>query len=207
MDNRKETLKLARKLIEKDPTLKDWVIKKFPELGESEDKKMMKAVLQFTKENVYVQTNYQGETITKKEMVDWLEKQIEAIDDSQPKFKVGDCWDTDAPILKFKEGDRINLIGREEDDYTILTVTSVNMDEKSYTCNQGTVIDFDKQGDWYVVNPTSGWWSEYDELMMKTTKHAVFENDDCSDGTTNKILEWLETVKKRISSLNDVKAD
>lgn len=80
MDNRKETLKLARKLIEKDPTLKDWVIKKFPELGESEDRKMMKAVLQFTKENVYVRTNYQGETITKKEMLDWLEKQIEAID-------------------------------------------------------------------------------------------------------------------------------
>ncbi len=82
-----ETLKLARKLIEKDPTLKDWVIEKFPELRESKDQKMMKAVLQFTKENVYVQTNYQGETITKKEMVDWMEKQIEAIDDSQPKFK------------------------------------------------------------------------------------------------------------------------
>lgn len=80
MDNRKETLKLARKLIEKDPTLKDWVIEKFPELRESKDQKMMKVVLQFTKENVYVRTNYQGETITKKEMLDWLEKQIEAID-------------------------------------------------------------------------------------------------------------------------------
>jgi hypothetical protein len=50
------------------------------------------------------------------------------------------------------------------------------------------------------VNPKSGWWGEYDELIMRTAKKIVSENGDCSESTANKILEWLETVKKRVSS-------
>jgi len=40
MNIREETLKIARNLIEKDPSLTDWVISKFPELKESEDVRM-----------------------------------------------------------------------------------------------------------------------------------------------------------------------
>lgn len=52
---------------------------------------------------------------------------------------------------KFNVGDKINMINREEEDYTILTITSINMDEKCYICNQGSVIDFDEESEWYKI--------------------------------------------------------
>ena len=38
MNTHEETLKIARNLIKKTPSLTDWVISKFPELKEREDK-------------------------------------------------------------------------------------------------------------------------------------------------------------------------
>ena len=41
MNVKNETLQIARNLMEKDPSLKDWVISKFPELKESKDEQKL----------------------------------------------------------------------------------------------------------------------------------------------------------------------
>lgn len=43
MNTHEETLKIARELIKKDPSLTDWIISKFPELQESEDERIRDA--------------------------------------------------------------------------------------------------------------------------------------------------------------------
>ncbi len=48
MDDKKiheQSLALARQLIEKDPSLRDWVVGKFPELAESEDERIRKELI------------------------------------------------------------------------------------------------------------------------------------------------------------------
>ena len=45
MNIHEETLKIARNLIKKDPSLTDWVISKFPELAESEDEKIINKLI------------------------------------------------------------------------------------------------------------------------------------------------------------------
>ena len=64
-----ETLAIARSLIEKDPSLTDWVTTKFPELAESDDEKIRKEIIQSIKNNMCV--------IHKDKCLTWLEKQGE----------------------------------------------------------------------------------------------------------------------------------
>ena len=41
-------------------------------------------------------------------------------------------------------------------------------------------------------------WSEEDEVMFRTAKKIIFESDDCSDGTSNKVIDWLKFLKNRV---------
>lgn len=104
---------------------------------------------------------------------------------------------TDKVEPKFKVGDKINMINREEEDYTILTITSINKDEKCYICNQGSVIDFDEEGEWYKVEQKSA-WSEEDESMYIRTLDILGK---CYMGElptkVEEELNWLKSLKER----------
>jgi len=91
MNIHEETLKIARNLIEKDPSLTDWVISKFPELKESEDERMRNFIsnelvcLRATDEKGTVRYNELTEAIA------WFEKQgkQKPIDEIKLKIEEG----------------------------------------------------------------------------------------------------------------------
>jgi len=82
-------------------------------------------------------------------------------------------------MAKFKIGDRINLNGRDDKEWYILTITSINMDERCYVCNQGSVISFDEEDGWHVVGkPTSNRGFVFKSLprileMVKVSDRAI----------------------------------
>ena len=76
MNIHEETLKIARNLIKKDPSLTDWVISKFPELKESEDDSVIKWIINEIRDNM----NHEPLSEYKKKAekaIAWLEKQGE----------------------------------------------------------------------------------------------------------------------------------
>jgi hypothetical protein len=74
MNIREETLKIARNLIEKDPSLTDWVISKFPELKESEGDRIRKAIRYAIGQSTHTDdTLING--VSSEEALAWLEKQ------------------------------------------------------------------------------------------------------------------------------------
>ena len=98
MNTHEETLKIARELIKKDPSLTDWVISKFPELQESEDERIRKALIDFFSRGA--ENGEQTNGIRDKDILAWLEKQgksaFEAVEEEneiRPKFKEDD-WIT-----------------------------------------------------------------------------------------------------------------
>ena len=102
MNIREETLRIARNLIEKDPSLTDWVISKFPELKESEDVKMKNficnelACLRATDEKGSDRYNELTEAIA------WIEKQG-AQKPVEPKIKKGDWVVVDGVVQRVRE--------------------------------------------------------------------------------------------------------
>ena len=41
-------------------------------------------------------------------------------------------------------------------------------------------------------------WNEDDDVMLRTAKDVIFKSDDCSDGTTYKLIDWLKSIKERV---------
>ena len=74
---------------------------------------------------------------------------------------------------KFKVGDRVNKNDREDEEYCILTITSVNIDEHCYVCNQCSVIDFEEQDLWHIVEQKPAEWSEDDEEMLRIISNRL----------------------------------
>jgi ribosomal protein S18 acetylase RimI-like enzyme len=72
MNTHEETLKIARNLIDKDPSLKDWVVSKFPELKESEDERIRKRIIEFLSTPFVKKGMSEGALST---WLAWLEKQ------------------------------------------------------------------------------------------------------------------------------------
>lgn len=48
----------------------------------------------------------------------------------------------------------------------------------------------------YILKPEQG-WSEEDEVLLRTAKDIIFKSDDCSDGTSCKVVYWLNSLKDR----------
>ena len=74
----KEVLKLAKEIMEKDPSLTKWILTKFPELEESEDERVRKALINIFKKyqnpKFHLDPNkWEGLEIPK--ILAWLEKQ------------------------------------------------------------------------------------------------------------------------------------
>lgn len=106
-----ETLAIARNLMEKDPSLKDWVISKFPELAESEDEKIRKEIISYVQQAID-----SGYGIIDKERekswLAWLEKHSEQKLVEQFELKAGhwyfchQAYCCRADDLTVKEGER-----------------------------------------------------------------------------------------------------
>lgn len=95
-------------------------------------------------------------------------------------------WETDWTLVeepKFKIGDKINLIGRENAEYNILTITSISNEEQCYVCHQGSVIDFEEQDQWTLVveEPTE---------RIKGNLEEIPSNVDLE----KEIFEWLHSI-------------
>lgn len=71
-----EVLKLAKEMMEKDPSLTEWISTKFPELRESEDEKIRKLLIEAVIQ--VLQDQYcSNRGVSKEKVVAWLEKQGE----------------------------------------------------------------------------------------------------------------------------------
>lgn len=108
----------------------------FPELKEKEDEKIRKWCISHFRECFRVtKDNVKYQEYLNNKVIPWLER----------------LGGEKKPTPKFKVGDKINMINREEKDYTILTITDINLDKNCYICNQGSVINFDEEGKWYKI--------------------------------------------------------
>jgi len=167
MNIHEETLKIARNLIEKDPSLTDWVISKFPELKESEDEIIRKKLITFFQRFPY--TNLYDANLNVKDVLAWLEKQGE----QKPffEFKAKDWYvsevdgkihnmtynPTDKVGPKFKVGDWIvqNGLGT----YKIVEVCESWYEVISYKDGIQYSISFDKENDchlWTIQDAKDG---------------------------------------------------
>ena len=74
----KEVLKLAKEMMKKDPSLTEWILTKFPELAESEDERIRKAlrerIIRYDPNNEIL---IKEEGISQRQFLAWLEKQGE----------------------------------------------------------------------------------------------------------------------------------
>ena len=99
MNIHEETLKIARNLIEKDPSLTDWVISKFPELKESEDERVWRELIEGFK-------RYDDGALFNgclvREIIAWLEKQGEHAN-FRNKIQIGD------KVTRNEDGVLVNL--------------------------------------------------------------------------------------------------
>lgn len=197
----------------------------FPETKESEGERIRKFLIKcvqqpmgtnllngIKKDDVIAWLEKQGKNnmgiseATKQELEDNLNKSLEKeTPESWNKFldEQGEQQPIDKVEPKFNVGDKINMINREEEDYTILTITSINMDEKCYICNQGSVIDFDEEREWYKIEPKPT-WSEEDEVAWNNTTIMIKEcaANHYAQDSINLVVTWLKSLKDRMALTN-----
>ena len=213
----KEALERARKLgtmeMPIDPTrsIQEQI---FPELRESEDEKIRKALIFYYQGDGCLCTNEYR--IDYKNIRTWLEKQGEQKQKVQPKFKIGD-------IIRFKGNE--TLKGEAE------THKIVSYDNELYVFADGTTDLFSEQDLYELVEqkPESGYvdctehpewygmpskeqtlaWSEEDERICQC---LIESQEKALDGLRNSnvvhseiIIDLKETYRERISWLKSLK--
>lgn len=181
MNIHEETLEIARSLIHKDPSLKDWVVSKFPELKESEDEIIRKELIEFVKSRGGF----------KQEYIDFLEKQGEhkpEIKYIYPKFRVGDVIEPAKPNGSYIPV-RVKCIGKggyycESDDRK--AVSSIPI------CNENE----------YVLTEQKPTWSEEEENLFDLLSACVcyYINDpnleySKREKVSKEIVPFIEMLK------------
>ena len=171
-----ENLAIARSLIEKDPSLTDWVLTKFPELAESDDEKIRKEIINYFSNKV--STSDETELLFFKRWITWLEKQGE-----QKPPKEEKVW----TIYDAKDGDVLNSArvqatiifkGFADDGKHILAHCAL---QKGFFLPQELLWDRD-------FEPASEYWKNalYDAMRAKGYEW------DADNLELNKIVKWSE---------------
>lgn len=147
----------------------------FPELEESEDERIRKAILELVRQSSEILDKQ-----NQNNMIAWLEKQGE----QKPAVI----------IPKFRVGDEIKTFNEES-----LTITKI--DEKGYWSEDLFICDFDSECVWDLVEQNPAEWSEEDERILlgiidelEANKSEAPEYDY---KTYDKFIDWLESLKQR----------
>ena len=133
MNIREETLKIARNLIKKDPSLTDWVISKFPELQESGDERIRKHLINYVK-NAGVGLSLFDSVNTRESILTWLEKQGEKESVTCPICG----WEVEKqgeqkPTDKIQLGKKYKCIASPR--YSTFTTGEIYKPEDKFLCN------------------------------------------------------------------------
>lgn len=198
-----QALEVAKETYNKQPMYKDWLESMFPELSESEDERIRKALIKMvhdtTGDELWVDYN-----IHKEEAIAWLEKQGE---EKKPYGQRTECFDCQfnyageckgscamkrgeqKPVViipKFRIGDNIKTTNEEP-----LTITKI--DGKGYWSEDLFICGFDDAAKWELVEQKPA-WSEEDEEELFNVVYACLNFYGKDSDTT----DWLKSLKQRI---------
>ena len=207
MNIHEETLKIARNLIKKDPSLTDWVISKFPELKESEDEKIRKDIISHLQ---YLGKYCQESMSNVNEWIAWLEKigkqkpygQRQECVDCQFNY-AGECKGSCA----MKRGKQKPTEWSEKDEKMSRFIgNAITADDASiYLKSKGIqVIDvhvwLNELKERVLPQPKQE-WSEVDELKRSTLIQVVKKQQGSAifEGLLpEELIDWLESLKDRV---------
>ena len=170
-----EAIERGSRLWESDTITRESYEYIFPELKESEDERIRKALMQNLKERFGTKGNM-GKGLDMPDVLAWLEKH------GEKKHKVEPIRDGLKTEFQKQVSHLIASTINNEYDYTLDHVEWVSQSLLGYAKNELKLVE----------------WSEEDELMLTSLKDIlkIFENR----GGTNIKIEWLEELKERILS-------
>ena len=200
-----EALERAKKLYEQG-TITESLSYVFPELKESEDGRMLKAITKGMRDMVddYGWSDFGGFPID--DILAWLEKQSE----KKPADKVEP---------KFHEGDTMRTWKEANDGYTDGMPVVVSIDDKFYHCTnelipikdqddyefppinvkkidatENLTLDGDMEAESMIIEPV---WSEEDEKHIDELTD-YFEHCGELHQPPENVVKWLKSLKERI---------
>lgn len=145
----------------------------FPELKESEDERIRKALVTIVTNTEPSLTMLYG--VDKADLIAWLEKQGE----QKPADKV----------VKFNVGDKVyNIKNRFE-----CTIESI--DDTTYYCDT-TNFDIKDQNNWELVEKKHTEWSEEDERNFYVIYGIIYNS--CNAEDASRLIAWLKAIKARV---------
>lgn len=195
-----ETLKIARNLIKKDPSLTDWVISKFPELKKSEDEKSKKWILEYLHDGLR-KSDEQFKTA-----IAWLEKQ--GGKDEEILILKDQIESLHAAIKAIKKTHRIELekLGEQnlansakicKDEQKLATWSKedeANLNIALSYIKDDALKEFVKSLKERVQPQPKQEWSEEDSYMLGQAIKCV-NNSGKLEVSTEEIEYWLELLK------------
>ena len=173
-----EAIKRANELnyvSDKDSLQRKTVEHIFPELKESEDDRIRKAI-KYGLDHVFT-NNTTVFGVTKEQCLTWLEKQ----------------GNPTVIIPKFRVGDEIKTSNEES-----LTITKI--DEKGYWSEDLFICNFDDADKWKLVEQKPAWSEEDEEMHRKCI--CAMRTSACGFPEEEKFVEqvnnWLKSLKDRV---------
>lgn len=194
----KEKLKLARELIEKEPSLKDCIIDKFPELKESEDERTYREIREYFDEYI------SDSDPRKKHWLTYLEKQKE----QKPTVTHGETYHVDT--LGTQQVIAGKMPQKPADDKTfeewIDDWWKHNKVNNPDSYDKGDEIQFDERGFKNFCRGIKNMYAEqkpaeWDEFDKDCLKRAIWyvENPAPSVVKDTNLVLWLKSIPERFN--------
>ena len=187
-----ETLAIARKLIEKDPSLKEWAVAKFPELDEGEYEQIRKELIKRVDRLNYSDCLF--ERLSREKILDWLKKQEDR------KFGIKDIMNIDETIYFLNE---FNLSNRCTDEDDIQGSAECQqwlegLKKRLNLIEEGWPQDAKSETTISHYDEAYKEWSDEDDYMLGQIIED-YENAISSITPYKARLDWLKSVKDRIN--------
>lgn len=169
-----EALSVARKTHQTQPMYRDWLEKMFPELAESEDARIRKAI-KYGLDHVFTNNTTVFE-VTKEQCLAWLEKQGEKGTKGNDREIPFDAWS-------------------EEDEARFESCIEVLQTSDGYDTINAKWLKSLKDR----VQPLQQEWSEKDERMFKNTIALIETLEDYNKAPNGfgDVKFWLKSLKDR----------
>lgn len=177
-EKNKEAFVIVKQMVADGQISQEVAEKYFPELAESEDERIRKALIDgFKRYNDG--TLFNGCLV--KDIIVWLEKQCEQKEvEPTPIFRIGD-------ILKRKGKDYTFRVDRIQGGY--------------YHCdrNHGAFFPIEEQNNWELVEQKPAEWSDTDYVMQRAALEILMASPKTVSFTILKesVIVWLKSLKER----------
>ncbi len=218
----KTSLEIGRELIQKCPEMKDWVVRQLPELAESEDERMFKAIAEGIRDLVgdFGWSDFGGIPI--EDILAWLEKQDkkELVETKNEKIRealisvltsdfekdttINDItveeivdWlekqgKKECALKSLKDEDVRKFMQYFEKQAKAYEIELPNRSYDIYGLAKDILAWLEKQGEQKPVD-----WSQEDSYMLRQAIRCV-NNSGKLEVSTEEIEYWLESLKGRL---------